>query len=656
MQTEQVLNYIQRGVDILIAKGRFANGDIFRLTQREALEAYRDFLARKDLPDEEKLKGFFEIPTGIGKTAIFAGLINEIYRVAHDDHEHPKILVVVPTIKLLDQTKRAFTKYAPDVKRHIGLYGDKHKDRDHDITIMTYDAWVTLSEEKQIGADSVDILISDEAHRGTSQHRVENIFPVFNGAAQVAFTATASFDTTKSVEQTHKNRVYHKKIADAVRGGELAHYVHTQFHVIRVQPPKNPKEFEDAAKGNGRYRSQIRQQAFNKRAVAIFRDGMDHLSGDPLSDNQAAFFTSDTTQADNLAALLNADLTLKHKAAALGMKGVAVSIHSKLSRAEQNRRFKDYEVGLYMAVVGDDMFKEGFDHPPMKTIIDCPHGSLVDKVQIIGRGTREWYNKLRQRYEGLAFIDTIVYIGSNDPAEDKYLRECALAEAVKASDVLGETYVLGPSAKLKLSSSQPKTKPQSVIISGQDVESYSELEDVANFISEVEKIKLLKNTNNLIPIPEEIFREKSRTRMSGWALLKGATDIPEGLDAQKINNWLSYANRIHYAREDHIEYVLSRYRKFPDEFGWGFEQDVVIFITGEMRQEMQDFRQRTGIEPAELMGHMEIVPMSLTAKKIEKILSTLRSCKKSHYDSIISAYKSVLVKEIKNDPLNRAEL
>ena len=49
---------------------------------------------------------------------------------------------------------------------------------------------------------------------------------------------------------------------------------------------------------------------------------------------------------------------------------------------------------------------EGFDHPPMKTVIDVTHGSLVDKSQIVGRGDRQYFNEAKGRYEGLTFIDT----------------------------------------------------------------------------------------------------------------------------------------------------------------------------------------------------------------------------------------------------------
>ncbi|MGR8999939.1 MAG: hypothetical protein ACU88J_12960, partial [Gammaproteobacteria bacterium] len=64
----KLLEHLRNGVDGLLEEGHFENGREFRPTQRETLLAYKIFLARPDLPDKEKLTGYFEIPTGIGKT------------------------------------------------------------------------------------------------------------------------------------------------------------------------------------------------------------------------------------------------------------------------------------------------------------------------------------------------------------------------------------------------------------------------------------------------------------------------------------------------------------------------------------------------------------------------------------------------------------
>ncbi len=442
---EQLLRYLQQGVNDLLEQGAFDNGWEFKLTQNEALRAYKNFLNDERLTPEQRLKGYFEIPTGVGKTAIFIGIIAAAHKAAFRDGEELKTAIVVPTVQLLEQTRKAFELFAPQLHNQIGLYGGGRRSLSHPLTIMTYDAWYDLSQSGKISSENIDILISDEAHRGTSERRIENIKGIFNAlTAQIAFTATAHFDEEKSVEASHEREIFYKPMREAIKAGELCSYVQSQRAVIRVEPSDYmlSEAFTKATEGDQiKYRRALRQRAWNDFAVKAFREGRDERTGDLLTDNQAGFFVDGTQQADELEELLNADSELQRRATEQGKKGVAVSIHSYMSPKEQKRRFEAYLRGEYMAVIGDEKFKEGFDHPPMKTIIDYPHSSVVDKLQILGRGARQWWNEAKQRYEGLTVIDTAIYIGSPDEKENEQLKNNALRYSVSVKDVLEESAV-----------------------------------------------------------------------------------------------------------------------------------------------------------------------------------------------------------------------
>ena len=374
---EQLLRYLKRGIDALLEQESFDGGQEFRNTQEQALKAYKKYLNKRSLTTEEKLKGFFEIPTGVGKTAVFTGIVAAAHWAAEQDGEELKTVIVVPTNQLLDQTLEAFegngedpeddeyfAGFAPWLKGQIGLYGGGQKNLKQPITIMTYDAWALRLEDGTLNPDDVDIIITDEAHRGTSENRI-GLTSLFNDSstAKLAFTATAHFDEEKSVEQSHEREIYYKSVADAVREGELASYVQSQRLVIRVQPDEFmlSDEFQQASDQRKiAYRQKAKQNAWNKRALKIFRDGLDQRTQEPLSDNQAGFFVEGTKQADNLADSLNGDPVLVAKAKAMGYKGVAVAIHSGVRpQSEIKKRYEAYKNGEYLAVVGDEMFKEG---------------------------------------------------------------------------------------------------------------------------------------------------------------------------------------------------------------------------------------------------------------------------------------------------------
>lgn len=445
-----LLKYTQEAINQLLEQGHFDGGQEFRKTQRQALEAYKRFLHSDKLPEEERLKGFFEMPTGIGKTAVFIGIISGIQKIAREDDQELKIIIVEPTNQLQGQTADAFQDFSPALKDEIGFFGDGYKDLTCPITIMTYDAWYDLTYANVIGSHNIDIQISDEAHHGTSERRIENISDAFNGnTLQLAFTATSRYDEEKSVELTHEHEIFSKDPATSVREGELAPYIQSQRRIIRVAPDEfmQSETFSNwSSIRQTNYRRRARQKAWNERAVKLFRDGVDKRTGDPVTDNQAGFFTAGIEQAEQLEALLKKDPELRKRAKEQGREGVAVTVHSRLMPAERDQILEDHANGKYMAIISADMLKEGFDYPPMKTIIDYPHGSVVDKAQIIGRGARQWWNEKKARFEGLTIMDTVIYMGSDDPEEDAKLRRNALGWSVSVKQILGADYVFGPGA------------------------------------------------------------------------------------------------------------------------------------------------------------------------------------------------------------------
>ncbi len=424
---EKLIGYLRGACEQLLNRETLdaAKSLAFRPTQRDAISAYAEFLDRGVLSTKEKLSGFFEIPTGVGKTAVFSAIIGEAVRLAQSDGQALRIGIVSPTTNLLTQTRDELLSINPDLADKVGLYGGNDRQLDMPITIITYDSWANLVDNGTLGGESFDILISDEAHRGTSAERERKLIEAFdNGVAKLAFTATAHFDLGKTVFNTHRNCIFERHIPESVLLGELAAYIHVQTYVMRMMVDEADKEkrFDAGA---------VKQMEFNRLVEKLLLEGLDQYSGKPLTDNQGGIFVYNTRQADDLTAALNANPELKSVAKASGCTDFAVAIHTNgISDAEQIRRERDYKAGKYLFVVGDEKFKEGFDHAPMKTVIDVPHGSAVDKAQILGRGARRYGN------EGLTFIDVVLYFGDQDAELDAKARANAIKDAVLACDVL----------------------------------------------------------------------------------------------------------------------------------------------------------------------------------------------------------------------------
>ena len=315
-------------------------------------------------------------------------------------------------------------------------------------------------------------------------------------------------------------------------------------------------------------------------------------------------------QANELEALLNEDLVLQQRAKEQGYEKVAVAIHSDLSAREKMERFDMYKAGRYLAVIGDEQFKEGFDHPPMKTIFDYMRGSLVDKVQIIGRGARKWWNDLKGRFEGLTVVDTTIYIGSTDPREDAQRRRAALRESITVKQVLKDVSVESREYVARKGGRKPVLRLPDIFVTNKDIQYYTSTDDLYFVEDEVAKLR----KDNWIDITDEMREllnaESERTGVGSRALLSGAENIPEGLTDLMIQHWRNPESTVKQCDLDLWRWVIQRYSELPDK-------GAKVKITDPMRERLNRLILATGNKVTALIGAMEDRPPELTAGLVE---------------------------------------
>ncbi len=580
----RTFEYILAGVDNLVGRGHFHNGAGFRPTQGDALQAYYDYLHSDEFTVEEKLKGFFEIPTGVGKTAVFLAILDEAHRVARANNDKLRAMIVVPSIPIMEQMRDEIAEWAPDYNNTTGFYGGDYRDIGDELTIIIYNSWVKLMENGEIDSSNVDILVSDEAHRGTSERRITNIFNSFaKGTLQVAFTATASFDEDKSVEQSHGHRIFSRGISESVRLGELAEYIQVQLYVIRTEPPQLSEDFEEVRESES-VRLGKKQEAWMRNMVAVLRDRRDIHTDDLLTDNKSGFYVSGTEMADRMAELANADPVLQERARAQGKKGVMISLHSKLSPEEQVARLKAFKRGDYLAGASDSQLKEGYNDPTLKNVFDYLRGSLVDKAQIIGRAARKWFNEAKQRYEGATIVDTIVYEGSDDPEQDESNKKYAIRYAIMAWAVLEGTAVFAPEFEEKREGNGGGEGGRVRAELGLNVTSYINLEDIQAIHAYQQK--LIEGVP--IPLTDEMYEELKnaieKAQISYPKLLNSIKNLPPTINLEKVKNWLRITDRAVTVIQEEFDIVLNAAKSL--------EESEFITFTKEMRENFQGLANR----------------------------------------------------------------
>jgi superfamily II DNA or RNA helicase len=136
--------------------------ECLRAYQIETFESIISFLE-----DENRHSGFVRVPTGFGKTVLFA-----LASAAYDQ----KTLVLVPTLQLAEQTKDRFNQFCPDINVGIICDGKNSYNNNCSVLITTYATFnsdqraIENSDTNSVAVGKIDwsefkLVILDEAHQ-----------------------------------------------------------------------------------------------------------------------------------------------------------------------------------------------------------------------------------------------------------------------------------------------------------------------------------------------------------------------------------------------------------------------------------------------------------------------------------------------------------
>lgn len=126
---------------------------------------------------------------------------------------------------------------------------------------------------------------------------------------------------------------------------------------------------------------------------------------------------------------------------------------------------------------------------------------------------------------------------------------------------------------------------------------------------------------------------REQTGVSYAGLLAGRNDVPEGLGADTVANWLFGRSR--KARKDHLEYVTRLWEALPR---YVFVNDPEAEL-----EEMRELARETGIGPRPLLrGRRREMPEGLTAAMLSSWLAdTPLFARRDHLDYALGLWRQV---------------
>ena len=407
-------------------------------TQREAFDAFTKGF------EEGHRHGYFEIPTGVGKTAIFISFIKNYIDAASKENGGSQILIVVPSEKLAVQTAQAFAKFMPELaptietddntgkeidweNSHVGLqYGKaKHAERKPRVLITTYQSLIRDREDKTYPPKDYGMVIYDEGHAITAGQYGLAV-DKFKNSIQLAVSATPEYSTEKTVATRLPFRYYQLPIADAINRGDLCN---VRPVLLKTDFKIDKKKFETYLKQNyGRplndkqITALLNEQTRNRAAMETYLLCGDPDSGERYLGQNGMIFCGNTIHVDDFVRQFNEllrkptyqpvsqwldteDIELiapvhgKIKGAFL-KKGMLIAANGQVvsqgRRYEGNKEwYSEEEIfdlhakGKILLLASVKKLKEGYDSPRDSIVIDTVDRlSKVDATQIVGRGFR----------------------------------------------------------------------------------------------------------------------------------------------------------------------------------------------------------------------------------------------------------------------------
>lgn len=304
------------------------------------------------------VRGYVSMPTGSGKTVIFAEVIKQL---------NLPTLVLVPTTQLIDQTLSQLRKRLPD-KKIDSLKGGGQDSGQYDVLVATYAALARRVDDADhaLNPDNYKLVILDEAHRSMGTMSRRFIDEHLSHAMHLGFTATENYNSKRRLFSYLHDEIHKISVNEAVELGMISPYrvasLHTEGDMINVSVARD--EYNQVELGR------VVENAERNRII------VDYYSTN-LAGEKAMFNVNTVEHADALAEQLRQS----------GIRAAAT--YGAQSKQTQKAILKAFKDGEIMALVQAKLLGEGYDEPTLGVVINVtPTMSFVRSQQRSGRALR----------------------------------------------------------------------------------------------------------------------------------------------------------------------------------------------------------------------------------------------------------------------------
>lgn len=314
------------------------------------------------------------LPTGAGKTVVFAHLIVDALQKDH------RVLVLVNRDELVNQTVRQVHAAAPELT--VGVVKAKRNEIGRDVTIASVQ---TLGRENRLHTfdpTDFDFIIVDECHHiaADSYQRIIHWFGGYLASDSsfrrrdervcivIGFTATMVRGDKKGLGDTFEEIVYKKDLVWMIRRGYLVAPLGKRIN-LEIDTNKVTPTAGDLGAGS------LGRAMIDAHAGSA----IGHFLREHSADRSFLVFMPDVASAENTVTTLR-------------LQGFTVElVTGETPYEERTLIFKRVRSGETQGVVNCMVLTEGFDEPQFSCVVI---GRMTRNpglfIQMVGRGLRLW--------------------------------------------------------------------------------------------------------------------------------------------------------------------------------------------------------------------------------------------------------------------------
>lgn len=317
------------------------------------------------------------LPTGAGKTVVFASLIKR-WRELNADHavqdRASRVIVLAHRDELVDQAIAKIRALAPDLD--VGKVKATDNDVKADVMVCSVQTLVSEKRRAQLKREeqflgNVGLIITDECHHAAAAS-YRKIYDTFPDALQLGVTATMARGDRVGLGKVWEDVVYQKSILWMISKGYL-----TDVRTKQVDLKALDLGEVKSSKGDWQAGDLGKALMDAEADTAIARAYKEHAG-----DRQGIVFTPTVE-------------TACAAADALTSAGIRTAvITGETPKDERHHFYEGFRAGRFQALASCMVLTEGFDMPQAEVaVIARPTQSAPLYIQMVGRVLRPYPGK-----------------------------------------------------------------------------------------------------------------------------------------------------------------------------------------------------------------------------------------------------------------------